>query len=255
MHSEKRHGLPSHHPVQEYHLCRPCQEYPVEKHHVWSWCFCQVLFISEMLIPLTNLQVLLWVHVPLELLWGQFYPVQRHIKSHSCIHLSVHMSYYTSMYNIDIYGVIYVQFLLLVLWIPVDLFLQHHPGDIRWNTHSYSLMGPAISPGCSPPPDAVFIFCCFFDAHDKQEETHCLADDADDAWFASEARQTLGTKWERRTGSAWMKRLRLEHERSCSGEKGTLHSRSHLLGLLRLPSGPANPWDHVGPENKALDDR
>lgn len=97
-------------------------------------------------------------------------------------------------------------------------------------------------------------FLGFFDAHDKQEETHCLADDAGDARFAPEARQTLGTRTARRMGRAWMKRLRSEHERSCSGEKGTLHSRSHLLGLLRLPLGPANPWDHVGPVNKASGD-
>lgn len=41
------------------------------------------------------------------------------------------MSYYTNIYNMDIYGVIYIQFLLLVLGIPVDLFLQHHPEGIR----------------------------------------------------------------------------------------------------------------------------
>lgn len=51
-----------------------------------------------------------------------------------------------------------------------------------------------------------FVVVFFFYAHDKQEETHCLADDAGDAWFASEARQTLGTKRNRRTGSAWMTR-------------------------------------------------
>lgn len=38
----------------------------------------------------------------------------------------------------------YLQFLLWVLWIPVVLFLQRHPGDIRWNAYSYSLMGPVV---------------------------------------------------------------------------------------------------------------
>lgn len=37
-------------------------------------------------------------------------------------------------------------------------------------------------------------FCLFFDVQDKQKETHCLADDAGDAWFSSETWQTLETK-------------------------------------------------------------
>lgn len=50
----------------------------------------------------------------------------------------------------------HLQFRLLVLWILMAPFLQHHPGDIRWNTHSYSLMGPAICSGCELLLNTVF---------------------------------------------------------------------------------------------------
>lgn len=60
--------------------------------------------------------------------------------------------------------------------------------------------------------------CLCFDVHDKQEETHCLPDDAGDARFASETWKTLGTNREKHTLSARRKHLHVEHEDAAPGE-------------------------------------
>ncbi len=81
---KKRCSLPSRHLILVYRLCHLCQEYPVEDiiydpHASEGWCMLKK--ISDM-----YLQAPLWVLLPQDLLWDQFYPVERHIRV-SFIHL------------------------------------------------------------------------------------------------------------------------------------------------------------------------
>lgn len=56
-------------------------------------------------------------------------------------------------------------------------------------------MGPAIYSGCRTTTK--LWYCVLFLVDNKQEETHCLSNDACDARFASETRQALETKREK----------------------------------------------------------
>lgn len=121
---------------------------PCCRHRMWfTWfwqmtCFKKVFFQMHLLAPL-------WALIPQDHLWDQFYPVQRY-------NVTAHLSINCARVTLVVLKQSHLQFRLLVLWILVAPFLQHHPGDIRWNTHSYSLMGPAICSGCELLPNTVF---------------------------------------------------------------------------------------------------
>lgn len=217
---------------------------PCWKHHIWSWWFWQMLFIRKMFILFIYLQVPLWVRLPQEFLWGQFYPVQRHTISHSSFHMSVHMSSYRCIYlELFTYNFSFWSFeSLRPLFSDITLETsdETHTAIHWWDQPSL------LAANCY---QELFLFWCAWQTRrDSLSSRWCrrcqvclwnLENPGD-----KQRKTYFKCKKEIFASPAW---------RHCTRRAG-LYSRSHLLCLLQLPSGPVNPWDHVGPENKALED-
>lgn len=91
MRQKKRCSLPFRHLILPCHLCRLCQEYPVEDITFGPsasdrWCVLTKFIFSD-----RHLRAPLWVLVPQNLLWDLFYPVQRCIINHPSVHPSVYI--------------------------------------------------------------------------------------------------------------------------------------------------------------------
>lgn len=94
MSRKKMCSLPSRHLTLVYHLCHLCQEYPVEDMTYDLRGSERICILKMFIFSDRYLQAPLWVLLPQDLLWDQFYPVQRHIISHPSICPSIYIVHF-----------------------------------------------------------------------------------------------------------------------------------------------------------------
>ena len=147
--NKTRCNVPSRHPILVCHLCHPCQEYPVEDikydpHGSEWWCMLNIYIFSRYALTGSPLGP-----APPGPPLAPILPCSK--TTDSVLHL---LYLFNSQSQLKVF---YSQFLLWDLWNPVAPFHRHHPGKIRWNTNSYSLMGPAIGSSCRLLLNAVIV--------------------------------------------------------------------------------------------------
>lgn len=157
---------------------------PCRRHHIWFTWFWEVMFM-KISFKYLHLQAPLWVLLPQDLLWAQFYPVERHIRV-SFIHLVCTCETNSHKSKSFSYNFSFGSF--ESLWsffsaVTLETSDETHTAIHWWDQLSILAVNYYQT--------LILFQVCF-----KQRETHCLSNDAGDARFASETRQALDKEHE-----------------------------------------------------------